>query len=142
MISGETCVVIGGFGGPGMGFRLGGTGDITKSSRLWRNEKNPQSIGTGVFLGKHVYRANAARPAVQCINPQTGEVIWGAPNRMGSAWGSIVAAADRLYLTNQQGMTMVFKADPEKFELLSTNDLKEPSNATPAIAHGRIFIRT
>jgi hypothetical protein len=36
----------------------------------------------------------------------------------------------------------VFRADPQKFELLAENDLGEPSNATPAISNGQIFLRT
>ena len=34
------------------------------------------------------------------------------------------------------------RPDPEKFELLAMNDLGEPSNATPAISDGQIFLRT
>lgn len=40
------------------------------------------------------------------------------------------------------GVTTVFRLNPERFELLATNDLGEPSNATPAISDGQIFLRT
>lgn len=33
-------------------------------------------------------------------------------------------------------------AEPDKFELLATNDLGKPSHATPAISDGQIFLRT
>jgi len=36
----------------------------------------------------------------------------------------------------------VFEANPEKFELVATNPLSEPSNSTPAISNGEVFIRT
>jgi hypothetical protein len=36
----------------------------------------------------------------------------------------------------------VFKANPEKFEAVATNPLKERSNSTPAISNGELFIRT
>jgi len=36
----------------------------------------------------------------------------------------------------------VLSANPEKLELISTNPLHEPSNSTPAISNGEIFIRT
>src|SRR5690606_40103532 len=42
-------VIMGGFGGPSMGFKLGGEGDVTESNRLWRNfstsPRPPQQIG-------------------------------------------------------------------------------------------------
>ena len=46
------------------------------------------------------------------------------------------------YVTGQEGETIVFAANPTKFEKLAANDLEEPSNATPAISNGEIFLRT
>ena len=74
---GNLCVAIGGYGGPGIGIKLGGKGNITESHRLWRNEGNPQSIGTGILLGKYLFRANATRKAgVDCIDATTGKHVW------------------------------------------------------------------
>lgn len=142
LILGDRCVTIGGFNGPGLGLRLGGTGNVTETNRLWRNEQNPQSIGTGVFIGKHVYRSNAGRPSVvQCIDAESGAVVWTGPAG-GSSWSSIVAAAGNLYLTNQEGTTLVFKPNPAQFKAVAVNELGEPSNSTMAISDGEIFIRT
>lgn len=140
LVSDGVLVAIGGFQGPAIGVRLGGTGDITESNRLWRNEKNPQSIGSGVFLDGHIYRPNAGPGTIECLDPKTGEVVWS--ERSGTSWGSIVYAADRCYLTNQDGSTLVFKASPTKYEGLAKNELGEPSNSTPAVSNGEIFIRT
>jgi outer membrane protein assembly factor BamB len=133
-------VSIGGFQGPGIGVRLGGTGDLTDSNRLWRNEKNPQSIGSGVFLDGYIYRPNAGPGTLECLDPKTGEVIW--TERLGTCWGSIVHAAGRCYVTDQNGKTHVFEPSPDKYEGLGANELGEPSNSTPAISDGQIFIRT
>ena len=51
-------------------------------------------------------------------------------------------AARQLYVTSRTGVTAVFRPDPQKIELLATNDLGERSNATPAISDGQIFLRT
>jgi outer membrane protein assembly factor BamB len=142
MISGELCVMIGGFNGPGLGLKLGGTSDVTATNRLWHNDKNPQNIGTGVFIGSNIYRSNAGRPSiVQCINPETGKVIWTGPSG-GSSWSSVVGTKSHLYLTNQEGTTVVFKANPTKFEAVAKNELHGASNSTMAISDGEIFIRT
>ncbi|MEO8497278.1 MAG: PQQ-binding-like beta-propeller repeat protein [Planctomycetota bacterium] len=133
-------VSIGGFGGPGLGVRLGGTGNITDSNRLWRIESNPQSIGSGVFVDGYIYRPNAGPGTLECLEPETGKVVW--TERSGSSWGSIVYAAGRCYLTNQDGETLVFKPNAEKYEGLGSTPLGEPSNSTPAVSDGQIFIRT
>jgi outer membrane protein assembly factor BamB len=142
MISGGLCVAIGGFQGPGVGVKLGGMDDITDSARQWRSEKNPQNIGTGVFLDKHIYRANAGPGTIDCIEAETGDVVWTDRAAGGDHWGSVVYAGGYLFATNQDGTTTVFKPNPEKFEQVASNKLDEPTNATPAISDAQIFIRT
>jgi len=142
MVAGSVCVAIGGFRGPGIGFRLGGQGDISESHRLWRNEENPQSIGSGVFLGEHIFRANAGPGTIDCLDAATGKVLWSDRAAGADHWASVVFAGGRLYATNQNGTTVVFVPNSERFESIETNKLEETTNATPAISGGQIFIRT
>jgi outer membrane protein assembly factor BamB len=142
MIAGEFCVVIGGFEGPSIGVQLGEQGDLTQSSRLWRLEKNPQNIGTGIFVDGVVYRVNASPgPLVDCLEARTGEPAWRGP-RGGAAWASIVMADGLLYATNQEATTFVFKHDAKGYHELAQNKLNETCNATPALSDGQIFFRT
>src|ERR1041385_6834624 len=60
----------------------------------------------------------------------------------GERGGWVGMAAGGFYGTSRRGVPPVFRPDPEKFELLAMNDLGEPSNATPAISDGQIFLRT
>ena len=69
---------IGGFNGPSIGFQLGGKGNITEKQRLWRNAKNPQSIGSGVYVNGHVFIPDADRGTIRCIDPKTGKNTWSA----------------------------------------------------------------
>ncbi|MDZ4849509.1 MAG: PQQ-binding-like beta-propeller repeat protein [Pirellulaceae bacterium] len=142
IVAGDFCVALSGFNGPSIGFKLGGSGNITQSNRVWRNEANPQSIGTGVYVDQHVYVPNAGPGTIVCIEPATGKTVWTDRAGGGNYWGSMVAAGGNLYVTNQEGSTIVFKPNPERFELVATNELSEPSNSTPAISDGQIFIRT
>jgi outer membrane protein assembly factor BamB len=141
VISDDICVCVGGYGGPGMGFKLGGSGDITPS-RLWRVEASPQSIGSAVAIDGYIYRPSATPGKIECLDPDTGKVLWSDRATGGELWSSIVYAANRCYLTNQEGNTVVFKPNPDKFELLATNKLDERSNSTPAISDGEIFLST
>ncbi len=142
-------VVCGGIGvaftgwvnGPTIGFKLGGSGDVTLSNRLWL-EKQPQRIGSAVVVDGRLYIVNAGPGTAQCMECQTGKVLWTERLDGGESWGSLVLAAGRLYVTSRRGVTTVFRPNPQKFEQLAMNDLGEPSNATPAISNGQIFLRT
>jgi outer membrane protein assembly factor BamB len=76
------------------------------------------------------------------VDPATGKAHWQDGAGGGVYWGSVVLGAGRLYATNQKGRTVVFKPNPEKFEMLASNDLNETCNATPALSDGDLFIRT
>ncbi len=143
VIADDICVAMGGFKGPAIGFRMGGSGDITDSDRLWRNDKgNPQRIGSGVVVDGLIYMANAGPNTIECIDPATGDSRWQNRGPDGAYWGSIVFADGKLYATDQNGTTIVFKPNPDKFELIATNRLNDPGNSTPAMADRAIFIRT
>lgn len=144
MVGDGVAAALGGYNGPGMGFRLGGTGDVTESNRLWRHGmSNPQRIGSGVVIGEHLFMPNAGPGVLQCLNLATGEELWRArPQAGGNYWGSVVLAANRLYVTNQEGTTVVFAPNAEKFEQLAENRLGEHCNATPAVVGRELFIRT
>ncbi|MCA9090127.1 MAG: PQQ-binding-like beta-propeller repeat protein, partial [Planctomycetaceae bacterium] len=115
--------IFGGFGGPMFGFRLGGSGDVTESNRMWHIEKewHPQRIGSGVILGDHIYMANADNPgSVQCFDRQTGATLWEERRTSaGPHWGAIVRNGNRLYVQGQKGALHVLAANPRQFELLA-----------------------
>jgi outer membrane protein assembly factor BamB len=142
VVSGKIGVAFTGWiNGPTMAFKLGGAGDVTGSNRLWL-QKQPQRIGSGVVVDKRLYIVNAGPGTAQCIDCESGKVLWTQELEGGESWGSVILAAGRLYVTSRRGITTVFRPSPDKFELLAANDLGERSNATPAIADGRIFLRT
>jgi outer membrane protein assembly factor BamB len=142
LVSGDILVQTGGFNGPALALRLGGTGDITESHRLWRMEPNPQNIGSGVFLGDVVYRPNAGPGTIECIEARSGKVLWTSRGAGGNIWGSMVYAAGLILVTNQEGTTILFKPNRDEFEPVAENALGEPCNSTPAISNGEIFLRT
>ena len=80
------------------------------------------------------------RGDVSCLRAATGEVLW-SEKPGGRFYGSPVWVAGRLYCINRQGQVVVLRASAE-YELLAINDLGEMSHATPAVAGGRMFLRT
>ena len=135
------CVAMSGYHGPAIALRLGGSGDVTATHRLWHaTQQNPQRIGSGVILGPFMYLANA-NGVMHCLHVESGELRWQA-RLAESIWGSLLAAEGRLYVTDQAGTTYVMAANPERLEVLAENRLEEPSNSTPAFSDGEIFLRT
>ena len=53
---------------------------------------------------------------------------------------SVVAADERVFFSNMDGVTTVVAASPE-FRLMRRNDVHESVRASLAIAEGKIFIR-
>jgi len=147
LVSGQRGVALGGFGGPAIGFRLGGRGDVTESNRLWRETgrpRNPQRIGSGVIVGDLFYIANADNEgSIECRDVATGQQRWEVKRTSdGPHWASLLFADGRLYATGQKGVTRVFAPNPDQYEELAVNDLGEQTHATPAISDGEFFIRT
>ena len=144
LVSGDQMIGMGGYFGPMVSVRLGGSGDVTESRRLWRSGRAPHRLGTGVTKDGYAYVFD--RPGMaQCIDLSTGRSLWQERVRGAGAnraiWGSSVLTGDWIYTINQSGETIVMRASPE-FELLTMNPLGEKANTTPALSQGEIFIRT
>ncbi len=77
---------------------------------------------------------------VSCIDAATGQTLW-CEKPAGKFYGSPVLVADRVYCINREGQVVVLRA-ARKYELLAVNDLGEMSHATPAVADGRMLLRT
>lgn len=137
-------VSMGGFNGMALAMRAGGSGDVTESRRLWHHPKTKQRIGSGVVYDGHVYIHNDPGVA-ECFELKTGKLIWeerlkGSAST-GVSWSSVMLAEGNCYTITQGGDCFVFKASP-RFELVSVNSLKEPSNSSVSPSNGELFIRT
>lgn len=142
LADGEIGVAMSGYHGPAMGFRLGGSGDMTGENRLWHDtSRQPQRIGSGVLLDGHVYMVNE-NGVVQCIEALTGNELWKDRLPGVSIWASPIAVGDRIYVTDQDGSTFVFAARADRLELLAANRIGESSNSTLALADGKLYLRT
>jgi outer membrane protein assembly factor BamB len=78
---------------------------------------------------------------VSCFEPATGKQIWTGKIKAGF-FGSPVCADGKLYNVSKRGDVYVVDATGDEFKQLAKNSLGETSHATPAIAHGRMYIRT
>jgi outer membrane protein assembly factor BamB len=75
-----------------------------------------------------------------CLRSETGERLW-RERPAKKFYGSPVWADGKLYCITTTGDVVVVKA-AERYELLAINSLGEKSHSTPAIAGGRMYLRT
>jgi outer membrane protein assembly factor BamB len=133
-------VALSGYHGPALAVRAGGSGDVTKTHRLWVHPRNPQRVGSPVIVGKHAYLVNE-QGLGQCFELTTGKDLWKKERATGQTWSSLVAAGDRLYMATESGETVVLAASPT-FKLLARNSLNELMRASVAVSDGDLFLRT
>lgn len=87
----------------------------------------------------HLYAVLDAGVAT-CWKSDSGQELWKG-RLAGTFSSSPVLVGDRIYATNEAGHTYVFRAAPEKFELLAENQLGQEAFATPTICGDRIYTR-
>lgn len=138
-------VAMGGFQGTSIAVKPGGSGDVTATHRLWQTVRTKNRIGSGVVKDGLLYVLNSPGVA-ECIDLKTGKVIWeerlDGPGAKDESWSNLVLVGDLIYVLNQSGDTIIFKASP-KFETVAANAIgNELTNASLAISDGDIFIRT
>jgi outer membrane protein assembly factor BamB len=125
---------------PMLALKAGGRGDVTKSHVLWSFGNGPD-VPTPVTDGTYLYVVND-RGIMWCLDARTGKEVYNRQRlRSGTYSGSPVLADGRIYVTNEDGVTVVVKAGPA-FQVLAENDLNDYSLGSPAISDGQIFIRT
>ena len=107
-------------------------------SILWENNTRayvPSLLQRGGFLFTTLDAGIAS-----CFQCSDGTEVWKA-RLSGTFSSSPVLVGDLIYATNEEGVTHIFKADPERFEKVGENQLGESVFATPAICGGQIFTR-
>ncbi len=125
-----------------LAIKLGGEGDQTATAIRWRYSKPvPQVPSTLLYKGV-LYMINDSGILIS-FDPATGQVI-----KQGRLLGAIdkyfsspVAADDKVFLIGEAGQVSVLKAGGD-WQVLRVNELDDEVFATPAIADGRIYIRT
>jgi outer membrane protein assembly factor BamB len=117
--------------------RPGDGGD--KPALAYKIDKSAPYVPTPVACGDLVFLWSD-KGVVTCIDAATGEMHY--RKRVGGNYsGSPVCVAGRLYCIAEDGEVVVLAAS-KKFEQLARNPLGDDSRATPAVADGKMYLRT
>jgi outer membrane protein assembly factor BamB len=139
-IVGENMIVSAtGGNGPVFALRPNGQGDVTDSHVSWRSASGGPYVPTGLIYRDRLYLVSD-NGLLTCQNVADGELVW-RKRLQGAFSASLLAGGGNVYATSERGDIYVFHAG-DKFELVATNRLHEPCLATPAAAHGELYVRS
>lgn len=123
------------------GIKMGGSGDVTETHRLWKREDIGSFVPTPAEYKGRVYIVSD-HGQINCIDPLTGKDIWSGvfPKGKGNFYASPLIAGGHLYAAREDGKVFVVKLD--KFEIISEIDMKDKIIASPIAISNRLLIRT
>jgi outer membrane protein assembly factor BamB len=125
--------------GPYAAIRPGGRGDIAKSHVVWHVPTGAPYISSLVQYEGLLYMAGDVG-VITCVDAATGERVW--RERLGGVYtASPIAGDGKVYLFSETGETIVLRAG-RKPDVIARNTIEGRVLASPAVAQGRIFVRT
>ncbi len=123
------------------GIKLGGSGDVTATHRIWKREDVGTFVPTPAAYKDRVYFVRD-RGEVECLDPVTGKTLWSDafPKASSSYYSSPMIAAGKLYAAREDGVIFVAAVE-NKFELLAENNMGERVIASPVPVSNRLVLR-
>lgn len=122
--------------------RLGGRGDVTETHLRWQSQRNMPDV-PGVLLYQGVLYLIKNGGILTTLNPEDGSMLWQGRVReaLDNYYASPVAGDGKVYLASEKGLVTVLTADAQP-QPGDTVDFGEAIFATPALADGRVYLRT
>lgn len=132
-------------GGGGVGSLLiavdpTGKGDVSASHVKYRRERLLPYVPTPIIYRGHLYLWND-NGVVSCVEIKTGKNVWTKRVENEKFSGSPVCIDGKLYCMSEAGDMIVVAASPQ-YKFLGKTPLGDFSHATPALANGRLYLRT
>ena len=122
--------------------------DGSKPELKWEKKKDAPYVPGPIALKDHLFWVTDTGLAM-CHELKTGKEVWNERERVFSnpVSASLIltqsTSNDPLILAiSETGHAIFFKASPKGFDIVAENDLKESVFATPAVAEGKLFVRT
>ena len=136
-------------GGRLYAIRPGGSGDITppddaKSGEFvqWRMDDSGIQTASPTHCGGNLYFFERRRGILRCVDIETGLLEYERRVRGADAfWASPWTDGKHLYAMDSSGNTHVIAAGDE-LKVIAVNLLDQQAWGTPAVADGRIYLRT
>jgi len=125
-----------------LAIKLGGQGDMTSSAIRWRYQRPVPQVPSTLLYKNVLFMVNDSGILIS-FDPVTGAVL--KQGRLKGAidkyFASPVGSDGKVILVSQDGTVSVVDAKGD-WEVLAVNALGDEVFATPAIADGRVYLRT
>ena len=121
--------------------KLDQSGNITANGIAWTIKQKTADIPSLLLSENRLFFVGGNRGIISCVDADTGKPFFD-PQRLQlqSVYSSPVAAKGMVFVTGRQGKTVVL-SDSSEFNLIESNDIGEPVDATLALVDREIFIR-
>ncbi len=121
----------------------GAKGDITGTKNVvWTLDRLTPYVPSPLLYGETLYFLRHNQAVLSCLDAKTGQTRVG-PFRLGgirNVFASPVGAADRVYITDRSGATLVLSHSPTP-KVLALNRLDDSFSASAALAGSELYLR-
>ena len=118
------------------------TGQLAPTAIRWRFQKNLPFVAAPLIYQDVIYLVRDGG-IITTVDPSTGRLLkeGRAKEALGQYFASPVAADGKVYLASSEGKVTVLRAGAQ-WEVLGVSDFGDEIHATPALADGRVYVRT
>lgn len=113
-------------------------GDVTGTHVAWSFFRRTPKRSSPVVVNDLLFMASDG--VLSCVDAKTGEPVW-AERAGGEYSASLLAAGERIYCFDEDGLCTVVKASPH-FEVLAENHFAQGFLASPAVSGDALILRT
>ena len=129
-----------------LAIKLGGKGDMTKSSVLWRKKIATSDAASLVGRDGLVYQIvdrGKSRGLVTCLKAKSGEKMWEGklPKSASTYYASPILVGDQLCIPREDGMVFMAKVSEKGLGEVTENKLGEALIASPIFVDGKLILR-
>jgi outer membrane protein assembly factor BamB len=121
---------------------LDSTGDLTNRKVAWRYGKGTPYVPSPLLLDGRLYFTEANTEVLTVLDAKTGKPLLAGerlPN-LKQIYSSPIAAGGKIYIADRSGTTLVLKPGDQP-EVLATNKLNDPIDASPVAVGKTLFLR-
>jgi len=115
-----------------------GTGDVTKTGKIWTYQGLDRTLSTVSIADGLVYLSDVGG-RLHCLDVQTGKLHWIHDTRS-EVWGSTLVADGKVYMPTSKAL-WVLSAGKE-LKVLSRINLGAKVDASPVAANGTLYVAT
>jgi outer membrane protein assembly factor BamB len=119
--------------------RPGGQGDVTDTHIVWEQTRGVPALPSFLYVRPHLYSITRDN-ILCCLEASSGKVVW-QERLPGNYSASPLFADGRIYITSEEGLTLVLKPG-EKYSEVARNQVEGVCKASLAVSNGQFFLRS